>query len=615
MVMTGSDSHIGVASCRKAGWLLVAFLLCSMAAMAQVTALDDNLHMNLNGNLGVGYNGAFGNADLQSNHAQGFTGSGELTGYYFHPNFVSFQFRPYYDRNQANSESQTVTRGTGFGGMVNLFGGSHFPGSISYGRDFSSNSDFRLSGIPTISADSSGQSLGITWSALVPDLPTVTANYSIGSNSASLLGSSRSETSSRNFTLSSGYGIAGFDFRGNYSHLNNSFTTPDFLTSVPISSDGSGTSYGLSVQHRLPLAGSMSMGWSHSSFDTGNGSDWSSNSYTAATSFAPWRRLSLYQNATYTTDLTAALSESLVNGIASNLRSDNDSHGVYYGAGATLLVCRGLSLNGHFNHRAQWFGGRRFEDSQYGGNANFNFASRLFGLLYFGVGLVDTASRNGNDGAGLNANVGMNKKFNGWDTAADFSYSHNVQTLVSVINTSFYSYGVSTRRKIGDLKWYGAFRGSRSGFVAQEGNGNNAESFSSGISWNRYSVSGIYSQSDGTAVLTTSGDLTPTPGGSLLTDDFLLFNAHSIGVNATSRVFSKMLVTAGFSKFSSNTLKGEAGSFNSGKRYNVRTEYRLRKFSIIGGFNRSMQDVSTVPGGPRLVNSYYMSLSRWFNVF
>lgn len=614
--MMGSGSYIGAAIGRNKACLLLAILLCSMAAAGQMT-VGDNLHVNLTGNLGVGYNGAFGNADLQSSHSQGFTGSADLTGDYFHPNFVSFQLRPYYDRNQSNSESQTVTRGTGFGGTVSLFSGSHFPGSISYARDFSTNSEFRLAGVPTVAGDSSGQSLGVTWSALVPDLPTVTASYSTGSSTASFLDSERSQTSSKTFNLNSGYGIAGFDLRANFSHLDNTFTTPSFLTSEPISSDGSGTTFGFSAQHRLPLSGSMSLGWAHSGFSSDNGNEWHSNSYTAGTSFAPWRRLTLYQTATYTTDLAAALSQSLLNAPTSDLRSDMDSHGVYYASGATFLVGRGLTVGGHFSHRVQWFAGRRFEDSQYGGNVNYNLSTRLFGMLYFGLGVVDTASRTGNDGAGFNGTVGLTRKFAGWDVAADVNYSHNVQTLLSIVNTSFYSYGGSVRKKIGgDLKWHASARASHSGFVSREGSGNSAESFSSGFLWKRYTLSGTYSQSDGTAVLTTSGDLTPTPVGSLLTNDFLLFNARSTGVSAGARVFRRLSVTAGFAKFTSNTLQsGDPGLFSSGKRYNVRTEYRLRKFSVIGGFNRSMQDVSTITGGPRLVNSYYMSLSRWFDVF
>ncbi|HEX9120165.1 MAG TPA: hypothetical protein VF840_06465, partial [Terriglobales bacterium] len=157
---------------QKSSWLLIAVLLCAATARAQLE-IGDYLKINLSGSLGVGYNGAFGNADLPSSHSQGFTGTADLTGYYFSPNFLSFQLRPYYDRNQSNSDSQVATRGTGVGGSVSLFSGSHFPGSVSFGKDFSSNSEFRIASVPTVSGDTSGQTFGISWSALVPQWPTL----------------------------------------------------------------------------------------------------------------------------------------------------------------------------------------------------------------------------------------------------------------------------------------------------------------------------------------------------------------------------------------------------------------------------------------------------------
>jgi hypothetical protein len=144
----------GNASARKYGKasrilsVMAAVLLCAVAGHAQLT-FGDYLKMNLNGDLGFGYNGSSGNGEIGSSHSQGMNGDANLTGYYFHPNFFSFQVRPYYDRNQSNSESQSITRSTGIGASVGFFGGSRFPGSISYGKDFSTNSEFRVAGVPT----------------------------------------------------------------------------------------------------------------------------------------------------------------------------------------------------------------------------------------------------------------------------------------------------------------------------------------------------------------------------------------------------------------------------------------------------------------------------------
>lgn len=601
---------------RRAALALIAILLCGMVANAQVE-IGQNVKMNLSGNLGVGYSGASGNGGVSSNNSYGITGNADLTGFYFHPNFISFEFRPYFDRNQASSDSQTVTHSTGVGGSLGLFGASRFPGSISFGKDFSGNSEFNVAGVPTVAGNTSGENIGLSWSALIPNLPTLTAACSLSSNEASLEGSARSRSSSKNLNLTSGYRLLGFDLQGNFSYNTSDFHTPSYLSGNAVSNGGSGTSYGFTTQHSLPLKGGINFGYSHNASQTNNGADWSSSSYNLGTGFSPWRKISLYQDASYTTGLIAAYAQSVLNGASpSTLKSDTNSSGFFFSAGASYQVMRGLGLNGRITHRVQWLAGQRYEDTQYGGSFNYNYQSRLFGVLYFGLGLVDTASKSGNDGAGVNANIGASRKFGRWDTSADISYSQNVQTMVSIATTSTYSYGGSVRRKINnDTHWGGSFRASHSGFVIQSGDGNSSQSVSSSLSWKRYSFSGSYSQSRGTAVLNSSGGLTSAPGGSVITDDFLLFNARSWGANASTRLFRRVTLAGGYSQFRSSTTEGSAGSSSVGDRFNVRTEYRLRKFSFVGGLNRSTQEVSTVFGGSRTVNSYYVSFSRWFNVF
>jgi hypothetical protein len=332
---------------------------------------------------------------------------------------------------------------------------------------------------------------------------------------------------------------------------------------------------------------------------------------------APFQRLSVYQNITYTNNLSAAFAQSILGEAGSVLiPSESSSRGFFLGAGASFQLSRGLTVGGHFNQRIEWLTNDRFADTQYGANLNYNYNQRLFGLLYFGVGVVDTASKYGNDGAGLNANVGMSKKFGHWDTAADFAYSQNLQTLVTVATTSNYSYGGSIRRRLNqDTSFGGSYRSSHSGLETQAGNGNSSDSAGGSLSWKKYSFSGSYSTSKGTAVLNNQGGLTPTAVGSLITQDFILFNARSWSGSVSTRVFRRVSVVGSYSQFSSSVSQTGASSNNLGSRYSFRSEYRLRKFSFLTGFNHSSQQVSFVPGGPRVVNSYYLSLSRWFNVF
>ncbi|HEX2329964.1 MAG TPA: hypothetical protein VHN74_14655 [Candidatus Angelobacter sp.] len=600
----------------KSQQLLLAFLLCSAAASAQVT-VGENLNMKMTEEIGYGYSANFGNQPNSSSHNQGINSTGDLNGYYFNPNFISFHLHPYYDRDQENTESQNVVRSTGIGAMANFFGGSHFPGSISFGKDFSANSEFLVAGIPTVNTDSANQTFAITWSALIPKWPTLTANYSVASSTAFLEGLDDSHSGSRNFNLTSTYQLSGWSLHGNFNHNSSDFSAPGFLLAEPITGSGSGTSYGLSAGHRLPLRGSFGLGWSHSNFEGSGGTDWSSDYLTASNSFMPWNRITLFQNANYTTNLAVLLSDTALNGVTvAALRSESDSQGFSYNAGGSIDVGHGFSVGAQYTYRLQWLLGQRFQDSRYGANVNYHNATRLFGMLYFGLGVIDTVTQDGNSGTGLNATVGISRRFGRWETSGDFNYFQNLQTLGTTALTSSYMFGGSVKRKVtNDLRVALGYRGSHSGLVAVDGSRNRGESASGTISWRKFNFGGSYSESDGTAVFTSAGVLTPTPVGSLLTDEFMLFNGRSWSANASTSFFRHLSLASGYSQFRSETNRLDQALLDRGNRYNFRTEYRLRKFTFVGGYNRSWQDVSTLPQGPRIVNSYYMSVLRWFNVF
>jgi hypothetical protein len=148
-----------------------------------------------------------------------------------------------------------------------------------------------------------------------------------------------------------------------------------------------------------------------------------------------------------------------------------------------------------------------------------------------------------------------------------------------------------------------------------EGNGSGSESFSSNLSWNRYSVAGSYSQSHGTSVLTPSGLLAPVAGLGLITQDILYVNGRSMSFSGGTRLFHRLNVMGSYSQAHSTMESLAANNFNQSHVYNFRMDYRLRKMTLVGGYTRLNQDASALKTGPYMVNSFYVSFSRWFNVF
>jgi hypothetical protein len=594
---------------------LVFVLACAVSSNGQVT-VDNKLKMLMNGSLGTVYSGNFGNY-LGSSHSLGIGVNGTLEGYYFHPQFLYFQVRPYYDRAQFNSESQMIARGTGVESSVSAFGGSHFPGSITYGRNFNSNSEFRIAGVPSVLGESSGSNFGVTWSALFSGLPTLQANFSMADSTSTLLGTTnQGKSSSKSFNLNSTYALGGFSLQGRLSHYNTELLSPSFLTGATINSTSSNTNYGITAARRLPLSGSLGLGVSRTTSESGN-DDLTSNSYTASASFSPWWRLSISGFCNYTTNAIVALAQSLGdNAISPLVNLDSKSNATYLNTTGTVTIGHGFAVTVFLNHRIWHFQGHDSDHTQYGGTINFQKADNLFGFMRFSIGVIDTATQEGNSALGLVTNLSMTRKFGQWETTADFSYSQNTQTLFDVVTTSNYSYGGVLRRKIdSSTHWSASFRESRSGLTAQEGSNNVSDSFSTNLSWEKYSFSGSYSRSNGEALLGANGTLTAIPIGSILSNYFLTFDARSYSIYASTLLFRILTVSGGYTNVSSSAIRNTLGMFNNGNRYNARLSLRMRRLYIVAGYDRAVQESSVVPGGPRVVNSFYVSLSRWFNVF
>jgi hypothetical protein len=571
----------------------------------------------MNGNLGAVYAGTYGNTTGSSSHSMGFGIDGTLEGYYFHPQFLSFQVRPYYDRAQFNADSQSVTRGTGFDSSMSLFGGSHFPGSIAYGRNFSSNSEFRIAGVPSVLGDSSTSNFSVGWGALFEGYPTLQASYSISDSTSTLLGTTNEgQSSSKSFNLNSTYSIGGFNLQGILGHYNTDFVSPDFLTATPINNSSSNTHYGVTATHRLPLSGNLGLGWSRTT-SSSETDGFASNSYTASAGISPWQRFSISGFLNYTTNAIVAFAQSLgelpiapLGGLGSN------SNATYMNTTGTLMVGHGLTLAGYVNHRIRHFQGEGSDSTQYGGTLNFQKANNFLGFMRFSIGIVDTATQDGNGVIGLVTNVGMTRKFGQWETTADFDYTQDTQTLFGIVTTSNYDYGGMIRRKIhSDMHWSTSFRETRSGLTAQEGNQNLADSVTTNFSYEKYSLTGSYSRAKGQAFLGVNGTLTATPIGSILNDYLLTFNARSLAATASTQLFRVLTLSGGYTKVSSSSIRKTLGTFSNGERYNTRLALRMRRLYIVAGFDRARQESSVVPGGPRLVNSFFVSLSRWFNVF
>jgi hypothetical protein len=608
---------------KNAALVLAAFTVWLSPGVAQVT-VGDNVNLSAGGDLSFGYSGTSGN-DNFSSHAIDLGGHGWMRGFYYKPQFLSFDFQPYYRRSQNDSIYQTITHGSGFTATTNIFSGSHFPGYLSYGRTYDSTGQFGIPGISGIVSHGSGRNFAVGWSALLPRMPTLSATYSTTAGDSSVFGANtESNARSRNLILQSTYTVAGFHLVGQFNRLSSHSTFPAFFENGEVQeSDTTTNQYMINAGHRLPLAGYWNLVWNHSNYageyrtGTVRGSnDGTVNDINSMFSLNPMPKLGVAFGASYNDNAFGALQERILESggvpltnLTSSLRTFSFNGQVSYS------VFSWLALYGRANHYEQRLPGDRRGLTQFSGNATFNYMRSFLGALTFSAGVIDTVTQEGNSGASLVGNVNFLRRVQSWEFGADFGYTQQVQTLFNVYTTSSYRYGTNVKRRFRGLYWIGAFHGSHSGFTQFEGLSSSSEGFSTSFGSRRYSLNGQYSQSAGTSILTSTG-LVEVPSGvpAPLLEQPILYDGKSYGGGMSFSPVRRCTISANYNRARSRTLGLETPSgFQSTILYS-RLQYRFRKLSIDANFTRFEQGITT-GSLPAVINSYYIRFSRWFTLF
>ena len=244
---------------RAALRVFAGVILLTLPSAAQMELGDTRL--SLSGDIGFNYDGTMNQG--ASGHSLALSGDADLTGSYYNSSFLNFNVRPFYGRNQSNSVFGAVTNSSGVNSGVNLFSGSHFPGSFSFSKVVNSSGEYGVPGSAVgLATNGNNQGFGVSWSALVPDWPTLTASYAITSGSSSIYGTQQeNKQTDHDLTLMSTYNVAGFRLAGGYSHRNVDGTFSEVLEGVPapVQSSTATNNYQVNASHTFPMSGSYSV--------------------------------------------------------------------------------------------------------------------------------------------------------------------------------------------------------------------------------------------------------------------------------------------------------------------------------------------------------------------
>jgi hypothetical protein len=621
---------------RNAGWVRAGLILLGLVLLELVLQTTPaaaqmevgGLNMNLTGTVGYTYAGALDQGS--SSHGMGFTGNGNLTGNYYNPNFLNFNVSPFYNRTQDDSLYGTLTNTSGVSSSVNLFTGTHFPGTISYNKLFNSTGAYGVPGSDVgLAQHANTQGLAFGWSAAVPDWPTLIANYGINSADTDILGEQGSDAE-KDHTLSllSTYKWDGFRMTGQFLHRTTDTTFDEQLETDEgaVTTKSSSNSYGATVAHALPWSGGfgasvnhLTYGYQYEDADSGSNSG-GSTTVNGNAAFHPTNKLALSFNSSYNDSLLGSVPQSILNtGTAVNMSTANSFHSELVGADVYYQLFRNLGFHADIDHENQSFLGHSYSATQFGGSVNYLFEHSLLQGLSVSFGAVDTAQQESNTGLGFVGTVNYNRKFHGWDVGGNFSYSQNVETALLLYTTSSYSYLASLRHRLGERTYFMAgYSGSHSGITANSGTTSSAERIFATFLHRGSSLNAFYTKSDGLAILTTTG-LVPVPSTLpaqvIAPGSVTSYDSKGWGFSVAATPVKRLTISGGFAKSDGDTINPVLSIYTNNTLIDAIFQYRLRKIWLNGGYTRLQQSVGTPGQSPLMVTSYYLGFSRWFNFF
>jgi hypothetical protein len=603
----------------RIGLMLMGLLLPVLPAAAQYQFGDADL-TKFTGILGAGYSGAYGNQQ-ESSHQLGLNGSANLNGFYYNPNFLSFNFTPFYGQSRANSTYRSVDDSSGFAFSSSIFAGSHFPGSVSYTRDYNSSGTFAIPGVPDVTTHGNGDNLGVSWGVNVPDLPSLSVFYNRSNSSASLYGTdATTDSSNQTFGLRSLYDLDGFKLNATYNHSGSNSELPAFLQSQPESASSTSDGYSFSVSHKLPFGGGAVVGYNHTDYTAesqGYHNDGSVNNAFANISFNPTTRLGLTGNVNYVDNLAANLTELFLSaGVPSQLFTSSGSHSLDMDAIANYRLPHDITVDGIVSRRDQSFLGQTYTSSMFGGGISTSrpflggMITGLVRLANFRTGAVGGSP--GTSALSLTTSGNYSRDVERWRFTGNFSYSQNQQTLLISYLTSFYTYGASVYRPIWKLRWSGAFAGSHSGIVQQAGTANRSESYSTTLGSRHVTGSASYSTSSGSGLLTPVG-IAPPPVPTLT--PLILFGGKSYSFSLGSSPIRRLTMSGSYSVSHGNTTSPDLASSYHTKSLNALVQYRYRQMGFTGGYSRLQQGFNLSGGKPFDGSTFFVGVNRWFDFF
>jgi hypothetical protein len=610
--------------------LLGGVLVLASPARAQLQ-VGNNLNMNLSGSISAGYNADYGNL-TSSDHSLGLGGSGALSGYYFNPNFISFNATPYYSQSRDNSTTFSTANASGIDSSVSFFQGSNFPGNFSYSKALNSSGSFDVPGSANFTTHGSSQSFGINWMERMPNWPVISAAFQNTGSDNTVYGVSRNSTSSSHmFNLNGSDRLLGFGLNASYFMGGSSSAFPEIFagTTNVTSSDSTDHGFALNASRSLPLDGNMYASYTDTTAvanNPGSNVSYTLHNFITGSTFQPAPKFSLSGAFSYSSSLSGSVEQQVLaaGGVVPVSTTAPGGSAISMTGAGGYAPMKNMEMQAEFDRRIQQFNGVTYGQNTYTFSTDY-FHNLFGGIANAGMSVIDsTTSNSPGSSLGFAATSTYNRKIGKWNMNGSFSYSQNVQTLlVTYMNSSYgYSATVSRRGRLASFSFGGG--SSRSGLVQVGGTTYSNDNVNATLSFRKWADMGVnYSKSNGNGILTSGGvTISPVPAPILPATGVILFGGRSYSFSIASSPISRLTLSASYSKANSSSSElglliapGLIGSMNATQVENAMFQYQFRKMYVNGGYSKLVQGFSASGPVPQQISSYYFSISRWFNFF
>ncbi len=616
--------------------LAVAMVLAAPAARAQVQVAPGTV-TQLSADASVGYVASTAQGGLNNIN---FGLSADLNGYYYHPNFLQFEFSPYYNQGREYSAADFISGDKGFSTALHLFSGGNIPFYLQYSRSFTHSGLFGVVGSEaSVVGEGSNENLNLNWSVRLRRLPSLQLGYVRSSGDYRVFGDNASFGKARTsgYVFAMQHSVLGFALGASYTGQRFQQTLPRVLVAgeqKPITKTDQ-KNLQFTVSRRLWKTSFFDLAASRVLWNTDATSQPQNRRYnTLSTGLTarPVERLATGFRVNYTSDLSAQLLGSVLPGSLGS--SGTDSNGLLlnssalrtryatYTAYASYDVNHSLSVRSSLRHGSGRFTGRpgsrdiswdnalTFRHSFHGARLTSGYTA---GVYDFANGASRTSSQ------GHTGTVGLAKLWRGWDYSGVFQYSTSDIDALLPGNARNLSTELSVAGYLKDWRLVGSLRYERADTIFNTETENRRKALRVALSRSRFSLASQFQFSSGLSILAVAGPRTASIAQAVAAGDeferlLIPSESRAFTLSGSYQLARRTTLNGGWSRLHYRTFQNGRTRENQLDQVDVHFRHWFRQLDIRTGYRRYHQEFSGLSGLYN-ANTFYFQVSRHFDVF